>query len=398
MSITPQPMAPVVPIPITAYAACNGMGRSVQEISDSLFASRRGLTPCPLEVPFETLCGIVPGELPPMPSGREDYESRVVRIALLAYAQIHESVQQAIARWGARRVGMVVGTSTGGIGETETAYDHFIRHGRAPDGYDFARQHSFCAFADVLREQSGIEGPRYVVSTACSSSGKVFGSAQRLMQMDVVDAVLVGGVDAVCLTTVRGFHSLGVMASGPSRPFGAERPGMNIGEGGALLLLERDGKALARCTGVGETSDAFHMSAPDPEGRGAQAAMRRALQQAGLEPSAIDHVNAHGTGTQANDIGEARAISSVLGNAVPVASTKGYTGHTLAAAGATEAILAIECMRRSFLPKSVGAAPADAAVEINLVHERIEQPLRRVISNSFAFGGNNVSVVLEAGP
>lgn len=391
-------MAKAAPIPITAYAACNGMGRTVSEISDALYASQRGLIPCPIEVPFETLCGIVPGELPPMPTGREDYQSRVVRIALLAYQQIHDDVQRAIARWGAGRVAMIVGTSTGGIGETETAYDHFIRHGRAPDGYDFARQHSFCAFADVLREQSGIAGPRYVISTACSSSGKVFGSAQRLMQMDVVDAVVVGGVDAVCLTTVRGFHSLGVMAEGPSRPFGQDRPGMNIGEGGALLLLERDGDALALCTGVGETSDAFHMSAPDPEGRGAQAAMRSALAGAGLQAADIDHVNAHGTGTQANDIAEARAISAVLGDAVPVASTKGYTGHTLAAAGATEAIMAIECIRREFLPESVGATPADPNVRINLVQERTERPIRRVMSNSFAFGGNNVAVVLEAAP
>ena len=264
MAITPQKMAKATPLAITAYSACNGMGRTILEISEALYSTRRGLIECPIEVPFQTLCGIVPGQLPPMPTGREDYQSRVVRIALLAYSQLHESVQQAIGRWGAKRVGMIVGTSTGGIGETETAYDHFIRHGRAPDGYDFARQHSFCAFADVLREQSGIAGPRYVVSTACSSSGKVFGSAQRLMQMDVVDAVLVGGVDAVCLTTVRGFHSLGVMAEGPSRPFGQNRPGMNIGEGGALLLLERDGDALAVCTGVGETSDAFHMSRARP--------------------------------------------------------------------------------------------------------------------------------------
>lgn len=385
-------------MPITAYAACSGMGRSVSEISDALFAAKRGLTPCPLDVPFETVCGIIPGDLPPMPEGREDYQSRVVRIALLTYAQIHENVQRAIARWGASRVAMVVGTSTGGIGETEVAYDHFIQHGRAPDGYDFARQHSFCAFADVLREQSGIAGPRYVVSTACSSSGKVFGSAQRLLQMDVVDAVVVGGVDAVCLTTVRGFHSLGVMAEGPSRPFGADRPGMNIGEGGALLLLERDGDALAMCTGVGETSDAFHMSAPDPEGRGAEAAMQQALSQAGLEVGDIDHINAHGTGTQANDVAEARAIAKLFGKSVPVASTKGYTGHTLAAAGGLEAILAIECLRRGFIPQSVGASPLDPLVEINVVQQTTQQSIRRVLSNSFAFGGNNVSVVLEAAP
>jgi 3-oxoacyl-[acyl-carrier-protein] synthase-1 len=389
---------PVRPYPITAYGVVSGLGRSTDEVWASLRAGSRGLSPCPLAVPFQTLSGAVLGDLPAMPPGREDYESRVVRLTLLAYQQIEAATQRAIQRWGAGRVALLLSTSTGGIGETESAYEHFLAHGSPPGNYDFARQHSFAAFADVLREVSGIEGPRFVISTACSSSAKVFGTAQRLLDADVVDAAIVGGVDALCLTTVRGFHSLGVMATGESRPFGAERPGMNVGEGAALLLIERDGEGDAWVLGVGETSDAFHMSAPDPEGRGAQLAMEGALAQAGLAPTDIHHINAHGTGTARNDVVEAIAIERVFGTAVPTVSTKGYTGHTLAASGATEAIFAILTMKHGYIPGSAGAHPLDPEVRIDVVDQGREAKVDRVLSNAFAFGGNNVSVILGRTP
>ncbi|MCA9583109.1 MAG: beta-ketoacyl-ACP synthase, partial [Myxococcales bacterium] len=358
--------------------------------------------PCPLEVPFEALCGAVQGDLPPMPKGREDYQSRVVRLALLAYEEMRRPMADAVARWGASRVGMVLGTSTGGIGETETAFDHYIVHGRAPEGYDFARQHAFCAFADVLREIAGTTGPRYVVSTACSSSTKVFGAAQRLLDADIVDAVLVGGVDALCLTTVRGFHSLGVMADGESRPFGENRPGLNIGEGAALLLVERDGQARARLLGVGESSDAFHMSAPDPEGRGAQAAMEQALAQAGLRPEDIDHVNAHGTSTPENDKMEWVSLAQVLGpraGTVPVTSNKSQIGHTLIAAGAVEAVISVMTMTEGVIPPTINHNDPDPEIGLDVVANSARTArVRTILSNSFGFGGQNVCLVLAADP
>lgn len=389
-----RPRRTVRPYPITAYAACCGLGRTTSEVIDALAAGRRGLSPCPLEVPFATVTGTVPGALPPPPERFARNDSRIVRLALLGFEDLAAGVAAAIDRWGPDRVALVLGTSTGGIGETERAHVAWRETGALPEGYDYEAQHPFHVFAHVLRAHAGVEGPAYVVSTACSSSAKVLASARRLLDAGVADAVIAGGVDALCHTTVRGFHSLGVMAEGPCRPFGADRPGMNVGEGAAFMLVEREGEARATLLGVGETSDAYHMSSPDPEGAGALAAMNDALAQGGLDPSAIDHVNAHGTGTAYNDAAEAKAIYALFGDRVPVASTKGYTGHTLGACGALEAIFAIASIERGFVPASVGAHPSDPAIRLSLPEARVDRPVRHVLSNSFAFGGNNCSVLL----
>jgi 3-oxoacyl-[acyl-carrier-protein] synthase-1 len=235
-----------------------------------------------------------------------------------------------------------------------------------------------------------------VVSTACSSSAKVFGTARRLLQAGMADAVLVGGADSLCLTTLRGFGSLQALSARPCRPFAAQRDGTSIGEGAAFMLLERQGDGPALLLGVGESSDAHHMSHPHPEGVGAQAAMVGALAMAGLDGSAVDYVNAHGTATPANDAVEARAIQRVVGTRVAVASTKGYTGHLLGAAGITEAVFAVMAIERSFVPESLGAAPLDPAVEVEVVRAVRRMPVRHVLSNSFAFGGSNASVVFGA--
>jgi 3-oxoacyl-[acyl-carrier-protein] synthase-1 len=289
---------------------------------------------------------------------------------------------------------LILGTSTGGILETERAYGHHQAEHRLPSDYDYRRQHTFHAFAEALAALTRIAGPCYVVSTACSSSSKVFASARRLLDAGVVDAALVGGVDSLCYTTVRGFYSLGVMASEACRPFGENRPGMNVGEGGALLLLERDGEGTAQLLGVGESSDAYHMSSPDPEGRGATHSMRSALAQGAVDPSELSYVNAHGTGTAYNDTAEAKAIGELVGDRVPVASTKGYTGHTLGACGATEAVFGMFAIEEQWVPASLGARPTEPGVELWLPDGRLEHRCRYVLSNSFAFGGSNASVLL----
>ena len=232
-----------------------------------------------------------------------------------------------------------------------------------------------------------------MISNACASSGKAFASAERWLQAGVVDAVLVGGADSLCQITLRGFRALGLLSERPAQPFSRERCGINIGEGAAFALVERQGEG-PHLLGVGESADAHHMTTPDPEGRGAQRAMEAALFDAGLSGADIDYVNAHGTGTPFNDAMEARAIRAALGpDSDPiVVSTKGYVGHMLGAAGATEAVFVLEALRGGWTPASVGAEPLDPEINLNVPSVACDIDLRVALSNSFAFGGSNVSV------
>jgi 3-oxoacyl-[acyl-carrier-protein] synthase-1 len=382
--------------PITAFAAANGLGTDTGRVLEGLRAGRSALVPCALDIPFQTACAVLPADLPPLPAALRAYETRLGRIALLVVEEMRDAIARAVRRHGGDRVAMVVGTSTGGMLETERAFDEHARSGRLPAWFDFERQHPMQAVLEVLRAVTGVEGPAHVVSTACSSSAKVFGTAQRLLSAGMAEAVLVGGVDTLCQTTLRGFGCLKALSPTPCRPFNAGRDGLSIGEGGAFALLEREGDGPVRLLGVGESSDAYHMSHPHPEGLGARLAMEEALAQAGLPGSAVDHVNAHGTATPANDVAEARAISAVVGDRVPVASTKGYTGHLLGAAGATEAIIAALCIQHGFLPASLGADPVDPQITVSIARGAAPGKVRTVLSNSFAFGGNNVSLLLGA--
>jgi 3-oxoacyl-[acyl-carrier-protein] synthase I len=380
--------------PITAYAAANALGPDAGAVLEALRAGRSGLAPCRLPLPFETAVGALPDALPPPPPRLAAHDTRLCRLALLTLEGLGGAVERAVRRRGAGRVAVVVGTSTGGILETEAAYAQWKRTGALPTSFDFERHHMFHALADLLRLATGAEGPAYTISTACSSSAKVFGSARRLLAAGLADAVLVGGVDTLCQTTLRGFGALQALAPRPCRPFAAGRDGISIGEGGALALLEREGEAPVRLLGVGESNDAYHMSHPHPEGLGARLAMEQALALAGVAPGRVDHVNAHGTGTPANDVIEAEAIAAVLGTAVPVSSTKGYTGHTLGAAGATEAVIAALCIEHGLVPASLGAEPLDPAVRASICTGGAARPVRTVLSNSFAFGGSNASLLL----
>lgn len=377
---------------VTAYSACNCLGRSTQEVLASLRAGRDGLAPCGLELPVPALCGSVSGPLPEIPGEVGRWSIRQLRIGWLAYQEISSTVTAAVERCGAHRVGAVFGTSTGGIAHTEDAFFEWRESAALPADYSLDA-HSFHAIGRVLKEQGGWTGPTYVVSTACSSSAKVFSSARRLLRSGHCDAVVVGGVDSLALTTVRGFQSLGAASSSACRPFCADRDGMNVGEGAALLVLERDRPGHAQLVGVGESNDAFHMSAPDPEGRGAILAMQAALDDAGLQPQQIDYVNAHGTGTKRNDVAEAGAIAQVLGRSVPVVSTKSYTGHMLGAGSATEAVFAIAALEQQWIPGNLRLQPVDPEIVLNLPEQTLETRVDHVLSNSFAFGGSNVSLV-----
>jgi 3-oxoacyl-[acyl-carrier-protein] synthase-1 len=379
---------------VTAYSVANALGVRAADVAEALAAGRSGLAPCRLDVPFETAAGHFPDVLEPLPPSLAPFDTRLVRMAVAALDGVAGAVERASRRFGADRVAIVLGTSTGGILETEDALRAHAGTGALPAGFSLERQHAFDGLLAAVRRRTGVGGPGWVVSTACSSSGKVLGSARRLLASGRADAVLTGGVDTLCQTTLRGFRTLEALSSRPCRPFSAERDGISLGEGGAFLLVERDGDGPARLLGVGETSDAHHMSHPHPEGLGARLAMEEALRQGGVAGQAVDHVNAHGTGTPANDVVEARAIAAAVGPGALVASTKGYTGHLLGAAGATEAVLSILAMERGLVPASLGAAPLDAGVNVAVSLAPLRRACRIVLSNSFAFGGSNVAVLL----
>ncbi|HUW39227.1 MAG TPA: beta-ketoacyl-ACP synthase, partial [Rhodocyclaceae bacterium] len=269
--------------------------------------------------------------------------------------------------------------------------------GALPADFDYRATHNTFSVADFTRRYFGLSGPAVVVSSACSSSAKVFASARRMIASGLIDAAVVGGVDSLCLTTLYGFNSLGLISEQACRPFDAQRNGISIGEAAAFALLERmpenlDGDAVL-LLGVGESSDAYHMSSPHPEGLGARMAMQAALTMAGLQPSEIDYINLHGTATQSNDAAEAKAVRHLFGQATPCSSTKGATGHTLGAAGGIEAVICALALRHGLLPAGLNTRQLDPALELDYLRENREQPVSRALSNSFGFGGTNCSLV-----
>jgi 3-oxoacyl-[acyl-carrier-protein] synthase-1 len=324
--------------------------------------------------------------------------SRNNQLALAALAQIRSEVDVVIDRFGAHRVGIVIGTSTSGIAESEAAMREHAATGKLPGHFHYGQQ-ELGSPAAMLADTLGIGGPAYVHSSACASSSKAMASAARLIRMGVCDAVVTGGVDSLCAFTVAGFASLESISAARCNPLSANRNGINVGEGAALFLMSRDPAAVA-LRGWGESSDGHHMSAPEPSGKGAQIAMERALSRAGIVAAQIDYVNLHGTATVQNDAMESRAVHSVFGDKVPVSSTKPFTGHALGAAGAIEAALCWLAMqddnRDGKLPPNLWDGEADPALPrltVAGVGTRIRRPLRWALSNSFAFGGANAALV-----
>lgn len=378
---------------IADYSVSCALGMTRADVAQRLFAGERGLNAPPFSLPFATLCGALPQPLAPLPAELARFETRQARLAYATLAPLLAVVRERIARHGRERVAVVLGSSNAGLDTTERTFAAHARDGAAPPVSALRDQHAYSAVLAMIEELTGIAGPMLFVSTACSSSGKAFASAARLIRAGLADAALVGGVDALCEMTVRGFRSLGVLAESACQPFSSERSGINIGEGAAFFLLEPGDEGELQLLGCGEGADAHHMTAPHPEGEGAERVMRAALAEAGLEPSQIDLVNAHGTATEQGDSSEALAIARVLGSA-PVVSTKGYTGHALGAAGAIEAALCLLTLEHGVAPASAGCAPLDAALPIHVLQASTPGAYRRVLSNSFAFGGSNVSLVL----
>lgn len=384
------------PLRVTGYSMLSALGGSRQEHLTALRAGRTGLGPSPLPLPFQTAVGAVPTALPELPGDLAPWSTRLARMTAHLVAGLDEPLRRARERWRPERIAVLLGTSTAGAESTERAYRVFIAEGVFPDRYDFLRQHTFGAVLHVVAELTGAKGPAWMVSTACTSGAKPFASAQRLMAAGLIDAAIVGGVDTLCAMTLHGFESLQALDRVPCRPFHKDRLGISIGEGGALALVERAGDARVLVLGVGETSDSYHVSAPHPEGLGALAAMQEALGHAGCRPEDVDHINAHGTGTRLNDTAEAKAISALFETPVPVVSTKGYTGHTLGAAGALEFAFAACAVEEGWIPPSLGADQLDPEIRLHVPSTATNGRFQRVLSNSFAFGGNNVSLLVGA--
>ena len=335
------------------------------------------------------------------PATLAGFDCRNNRLAALALRQdgFMAAVAAARARHGAGRIGVFAGTSTSGLLQTETAYRHREpASGSLPPEFDYARTHNTYALGRFVRTVLGLAGPAFVVSTACAATSKVFATAARMIATGICDAAVVGGADTLCATTLLGFHALGVMAEEPCRPYDADRRGISIGEAAGFVLLERPhqrhGADTVLLLGTGETSDAYHMSSPHPEGAGARLAMEQALAAAGLEPAAINYINLHGTATRAGDAAEDRAVSDLFGFAVPCSGTKGFTGHTLGASGVVEAVFGALAIQQDLLPGSPHTRAVDPSFRSCYVLESRRARIDRVVSNSFGFGGVNCSLVL----
>lgn len=344
--------------------------------------------------------GVVETDLPEIGSREAVYDCRNNRLLLAALAQIKPTVDRMIQKFDRNRVGVVIGTSTSGVRNTELAIADVARGKPRPARFHY-KQQQLAGGADFLAGLLGLKGPAFAVSTACSSSGRAFASARRLIMLDLCDAVIVGGADSLCRFTVSGFMALQSVSSGLCKPFGQHRDGINLSEAAALFVLSRaEGPVCLR--GIGASSDAYHFSAPDPEGTEVVAAMEMALADARLEAGDIDYLNLHGTATALNDAMESAAVARVFADTVAVSSTKGMTGHTLGTSAALELglcwLLLTRGDERGVLIPNINEDVMDSELpSLNFI--RPGQALGRRIahcqSNSFAFGGNNLSLVVS---
>ena len=345
------------------------------------------------------MVGQVDGELPEIDLQYSIYNCRNNQLLLAALSQIRATVDGMIARFGVDRIGIVLGTSTSGVRTTEVALAYEAENGALPEQFHY-KQQQMGAGADFLAAYLGINGPAYTISTACSSSGKAFASARRLIKLGLCDAVIVGGADSLCSLTVNGFAALESISTGLCKPFGMHRDGINIGEAASLFVLSKE-PGPVELQGIGATSDAYHISAPDPAGTAVVRAMQLALDDAGKTPDEIDYLNLHGTATVLNDAMESKSVNDLFGAKLAASSSKGMTGHTLGAAAALELgfcwlLLTRDDGQGALIPNINDDEPDSELAPLNLVEKggKLGRRINACQSNSFAFGGNNLSIVI----
>jgi 3-oxoacyl-[acyl-carrier-protein] synthase-1 len=384
---------------LTRFTATSALGRGLDATLSGLRSRRSPLRPCDFETAsLPTYIGVVDGlDAHPLTGELAAYDCRNNRLAALALDQdgFRWAVAKAARRYGAARVGVFAGTSTAAIFETEKAFRHLDPATAAlPADYPYRETHNTYSIADFVQRSLGLSGPAVAISTACASTAMTFVAAARMITCGLCDAAVVGGVDSLCLTTLYGFHALQLTSESACRPFDEARDGISIGEAGGFALLEpaHQGSDIA-LVGYGESSDAYHMSSPHPEGLGARLAMERALASTALEPADIDYINLHGTATKVGDAAEDRAIFGLFGAKTPCSSTKGLTGHTLGASGIVEAVISALAILNGFVPVSPTTRSVDRSMASNYLVESEDRPFNRVMSNSFGFGGGNCSLI-----
>lgn len=385
------------PLPVSTYTVSSAVGAGRAAHVQALRNGTTGLG----RVTFDTnnldcWLGAVRDFDVPLTGALAEWDCRNNRLAEFALNQDQflDAVAACRGRCGATRVGVFIGTSTSGVQHTELAYRaRDVSSNTLPGWFDQRRTQNIFSIAAFVALRLGLAGPALAISTACSSSAKVFAAARRAIAAGACDAAVVGGVDSLCLTTLYGFNSLQLISADICRPADSARLGISIGEAGGFALLDPAAASSLALLGYGETSDAYHMSSPEPAGRGAIESMRAALARARVEPHEVDYINLHGTGTVANDNAESRAVCEVFGAAAPCSSTKGWTGHTLGAAGIVEAAVSLMAIEHGFMPRSLNTREKDPAIEAGILLENRIGSVRRVLSNSFGFGGSNCSLL-----
>jgi 3-oxoacyl-[acyl-carrier-protein] synthase-1 len=382
----------VQPLSITAFTATCAAGAGRAELLRSLDTGRTGLAPNDFgREPLKTWVGRVPGvEDAPLPGNFSHYECRNNRLAWMGLQRdgFLEAVEAARRRYGDDRIALVLGTSTSSIGATEEAYARLTPAGEFPEDLRYQAVHTPHSTGEFLQKVLGLNNVAVTVATACSSSAKAFAQGARLLDLGIADAVVVGGVDSLCGSVLFGFNSLALVSPEPCRPFDAQRAGISIGEAAAFALLEREGKG-PRLLGYGESSDAHHMSTPHPSGRGARLAMSEALRRGSLDAAEVDYINLHGTASLKNDEIEAQVIAEMFPERTHGSSTKGWTGHTLGAAGALEAVITLLALESGLMPGNLNSRSLDPACGPQVRLDNARGDVRHALSNSFGFGGSN---------
>ncbi len=385
----------MTPLAVTAHTATSALGHGLDAQLDALRGERSGLRPNDFSsAPLACWIGRVDGlETAALPAALASWDCRNNRLAWLGLNQdgFLDRVHAARARYGASRVALLLGTSTASIGATEEAYRRLDADGGFPDDMLRAAIHTPHSLAAFVAAALALEGPCLTVSTACSSSAKVFASAERMLRLGLIDAAVVGGVDTLCDSVLFGFNALELVSPGPCRPFDAARNGISIGEAAGFALLERIDAApdATRLLGYGEASDAHHMSTPHPQGLGAELALNDALARAGLDPAQVGYINLHGTASQKNDEVEAALVGRAFPATTRASSTKGFTGHTLGAAGIVEATVALQAIEHDLVPGNLGVDTPDPICGAQFAWRNEQRHIDVALSNSFGFGGNN---------
>lgn len=393
-----------MPIRLVEYESTTAAGLNLSELRNSLDQQRSGLRPndidgCDIDTWIGRVSGLSKIDLGP-------WQSRNNALAALGLEQgnILKRMEQLKQRFSPAKIGVIVGSSTSSIDRTELAYRHLDQHGMLHQEFRQAEVHNPHGLGLFVADLTGVTGPALTINTACSSSAKVFATATRWLQSRVVDAALVGGVDTLCLSVLYGFNSLQLVSTKPCKPFDQNRDGINLGEaaGFAILIRAEDCHDLGQppehnicLLGYGESSDAHHMSHPHPEGLGARLSMQGALNMAGLTANAVDYLNLHGTASKVNDAIEGKVVADMFPTTTHVSSTKGWVGHTLGAAGITEALIAADALQRNIVPGCLNLDQLDTELELSISRENTPCELNVSMSNSFGFGGNNCSLLFS---